>query len=102
MDEKQVTMPRDAKTISPPGVHALACFGFTLVELILVLVIATVAVSIAAPSLTNFVRSRDLTNTANRFVAATRYARTEAMAQATVYRININKHENRWWLTKAD
>ena len=76
--------------------------AFTLVELVLVMVIAAITVGVAAPSLSYFVRSRDLSNTATRFIAATRFARAQAIAHATVYRVNISVHENRWWLTKAD
>ncbi|MCL2645877.1 MAG: GspH/FimT family pseudopilin [Phycisphaerales bacterium] len=105
-------MRQSATTISPPtgihaGVHASACpptssSAFTLIELVLVLVIIAIAVGIVAPSLSAFVRSRDLSNTAVHFIAATRFARTQAISQATVYRININETEKRWWLTKAD
>jgi len=76
--------------------------GFTLVELVLVLVIVIVTVSIASPSLSSFVRGRDLSNTAGRFIAATRFARAEAISQAAVYRLNISTFEKRWWLTRAD
>jgi len=82
--------------------RARAAHAFTLTELVLVLVIVAIAVGVAAPSLSSFVRSRDLSNTATRFIAATRFARTQSISQAVVYRVNIDSFQNRWWLTKAD
>jgi len=65
-------------------------FGFTLLELILVMLILTIAVAISAPSLGNFSRGRVLDNNAARFLSLTRWARSQAISDGTTYRINID------------
>src|SRR2546426_11590252 len=49
-----------------------SCFGFTLIELILVMTVLTIAVSITAPALANFFRGRSLDSEARRLLALTR------------------------------
>lgn len=61
----------------PPGAAAAA--GFTLIELILVMTILTIAVSITAPALANFFRGRSLDSEARRLLALTREGRSRAV-----------------------
>jgi type II secretion system protein H len=113
-------MPHFPASSPRQGVHASACpsvhrvaasprrrFGFsprafTLFELVLVLAIIAIVVGVTTLSLSGFVQGRELADTATRFIAVTRYARTQAVCQATVYRLNIDPQQNRWWLTRAD
>lgn len=53
--------------------------GFTLFELMLVLAIAGVLIGIAIPGLSQFMRSSELTSTANDMLAAVHMARAEAV-----------------------
>jgi prepilin-type N-terminal cleavage/methylation domain-containing protein len=55
--------------------------AFTLIELILVLTVLTVAVSIAAPALANFFRGRTLDSEARRLLALTRQGQSRAMSE---------------------
>ena len=55
--------------------------GFTLIELILVMTILTIAVSLTAPALANFFRGRTLDSEARRLLAATREAQSRAASQ---------------------
>lgn len=52
--------------------------GFTLLELVAVIVIAAVMVTMAVPSLVTFVKSNRMTTQINDFVASTNIARIEA------------------------
>jgi type II secretion system protein H len=55
--------------------------AFTLIELILVMAILTIAVSITAPSLANFFHGRALDSEARRLLALTRQGQTRAVAE---------------------
>jgi prepilin-type N-terminal cleavage/methylation domain-containing protein len=59
------------------GVH----WGFTLIELILVMTILTIAVSITAPRLANFFRGRALDSEARRLLALTRQGQSRAASE---------------------
>lgn len=64
--------------------------GFTLVELILVMVIAAVAATVAAPALRLFLGGRALHQVAERLVSLGGYAATRAVAEGRVYRLEID------------
>ncbi len=55
--------------------------GFTLIELILVMSILTVAVSVTAPALANFFRGRSLDSEARRLLALTRLGQSRAVSE---------------------
>jgi len=55
--------------------------GFTLIELILVMAILTVAVSVTAPALSNFFRGRALDSEARRLLAMTRSGQNRAVSE---------------------
>jgi len=57
--------------------------GFTIVELMVVLVIASILLLIGIPSFTQMIRNNSMTVSANEFVGAFRYARTEAIKRGT-------------------
>ncbi len=53
--------------------------GFTLVELIATVLIAGALTAVAAPTMTNFIKSNRLTTQANALIADLRFARSEAI-----------------------
>src|SRR5207245_893909 len=55
--------------------------GFTLIELILVMTVLTIAVSITAPALANFFRARSLDSEARRLLALTRQGQSRAVSE---------------------
>ena len=73
--------------------------AFTLLELILVLVIITVMVGMAAPQLSTFVRGQGAGNTAAQIASLAYWARSQAIAQGTCYRLNVNHSEGTFWVT---
>jgi type II secretion system protein H len=55
--------------------------GFTLIELILVMVLLVVVIAISAPSLSKFFHGRTLNSEARQFVSLTRYAQSRAVSE---------------------
>ena len=55
-------------------------FGFTLVELIIVMTLLAVVAAWTAPAMSRSIRARNLRDEAARFLAATEYARDEAVS----------------------
>lgn len=72
--------------------------GFTLIELIFVMALLATVMAIAAPKLSRFVQGRDLTEESRRFLALTRYARSEAVSQGIPMALWIAPAENRYGL----
>lgn len=76
--------------------------GFTLLELILVMMIAAIVLAMAAPSLHLFANARPLANTAGQFVALTDYARSQAISEGRTYRLNLDPDKGLFWLTTQE
>jgi type II secretion system protein H len=73
--------------------------GFTLLELILVMVILSTVLAIAAPSLRGFFASRQMQDAAAQILALTQFARSQAVCEGTTYRLNFDAAEATYWLT---
>lgn len=71
----------------------------TLLELILVMMILSTVLAMAAPSLRGFFISRRGDDEAARILALTQYARSQAVSEGVVYRLNFDIQERTYWLT---
>jgi len=80
-----------------PGIQ-----GFTLLELILVMVMISLVLAMAAPSLRGFTAGRRTADTASQILAMTKLARTQAMSEGRIYRLNIDEDEHSYWLTRQE
>jgi prepilin-type N-terminal cleavage/methylation domain-containing protein len=76
--------------------------GFTLIELICVMLIIAIMAALIAPSFTKFGASRGLDNAGRRVVALAQYARAQAISQAKTYRLNFDESSGKFWLTVDD
>ena len=76
--------------------------GFTLLELILVMVIISTVLSMAAPSLRGFFASRKTDDAAFQIIALTKLARSQAITEGRIYRLNMDVDESTYWLTARD
>ena len=85
------------ETPSPRSCHALR--AFTLMELVLVLVVISVVLALAAPRLRGFFQSRQTSDAAVSMLAMTKWAHTQAMSSGCVCRLNIDPAQGRYWLT---
>jgi len=76
--------------------------AFTLLELVLVMMVICTVLAMAAPSLRGFFASRKTADTASNLVALTQLARSQAIAEGTPYRLNIDAESGRYWVTMQD
>ena len=67
-----------------------SALGFTLLELILVLVLIATLTTLATPALSGFARRAALDNTAVELFTLTQQAQTRAIHEANTYRVVIN------------
>lgn len=73
--------------------------AFTLLELILVMVILSTVLALAAPSLRGFFASRQTHDTAAQILALTELARSQAISEGIIYRLNFDTRQRTYWLT---
>lgn len=73
--------------------------GFTLLELILVMVLICTVLGLASVSLRGFFASRQTKDAAAQIVALTEFARAQAAAEGKMYRLNLDTEASRYWLT---
>src|SRR5262245_10003646 len=73
--------------------------GFTLIELILVMTILTIAVSITAPALANFFRGRSLDSEARRLLSLTRAAQSRAASEGIPIDLWVDSTQNAYGVT---
>lgn len=71
----------------------------TLLELILVMLILSTVLALAAPSLRGFFASRRIDDTAAQILALTQFARSQAVSEGTTYRLNFDTRDRTYWLT---
>ncbi len=76
--------------------------AFTLIELLLVLVVISAALAIAAPSLGNWGRGQRLRDAGDEFLATARWARAQSIATGRIYRLNVDAREGRYWVTAQE
>ena len=73
--------------------------AMTLLELILVMLILSAVLALAAPSLRGFFASRWIDDAAAQILALTQFARSQAVSEGVIYRLNFDTHERTYWLT---
>jgi prepilin-type N-terminal cleavage/methylation domain-containing protein len=72
--------------------------GFTLIELILVMAILTMAVSVTAPTLSHFFRGRTLDSEARRLLALTRSGQSRAVSEGLPMDLWVNADQGTFGL----
>lgn len=72
--------------------------GITLIELMLVMAMIATIMAIAAPRLSGFFRGRDLLEETRRFVAVTRYGRSEAISRSVLMEMWVDTSEGKYGL----
>ena len=94
-----------SKTGQKTGTSRSSTAGFTLLELILVMIILCTMLGMAAPSLRGFFSSRQINDAAEHLVAVARYAKVQSVYQSRPYRLNFEQREKdvyEYWLSSVD
>jgi prepilin-type N-terminal cleavage/methylation domain-containing protein len=73
--------------------------GFTLLELVLVMVLVSLVMGLAAPSLRAFVLGRKSADAAAQVLALCQYAHDQAVGTGSTYRFNVDTSAGAYWLT---
>jgi prepilin-type N-terminal cleavage/methylation domain-containing protein len=73
--------------------------GFTLLELILVMVILSTVLAMAAPSLRGFFASRQIQDAAAQLLTLTQLGASQAVCEGTGFRLNLDAEQGLYWLT---
>jgi prepilin-type N-terminal cleavage/methylation domain-containing protein len=76
--------------------------GFTLLELVLVLVVLAILVSLTVPAFRVLGREQLARECVDNLLACARYARAQSAAEGTTYRLNINPSTGMYWLTRQE
>ena len=76
--------------------------GFTLLELIVVMLLMGIILGIAAPDLRGTFRSRQGPDQATLLLGLTKYARAQAVVEGRVYRLNLDPAAGGYWLSALD
>jgi type II secretion system protein H len=74
--------------------------AFTLLELVVVMLIIGITLAIAAPSMRGWSHGMAVRNAGDEFLALARLARSQAIVDATTYRLNVDVSANQYWLTQ--
>ena len=91
VDQESKALKERAKQMQPNG--------FTLLELILVMVILSTVLALAAPSLRGFFASRQTHDAAAQMLSLIQLAGSQAVSQGTTYRLNFDPAAGTYWLT---
>ncbi|MCC6239298.1 MAG: GspH/FimT family pseudopilin [Phycisphaerales bacterium] len=70
--------------------HRRSHFAFTLIELVLVLAVLAMLMAMAVPNLRGWGRGSKLRDATDQLIAATRFARSRAVATARVYQLEAS------------
>lgn len=87
--------------MGPRARHANYNQGFTLIEMIVVMLLIVTLAGIAVPRMRNFVEGRRLREEGRRFLALTRGARGEAVSRGERIELRITPKEGRYELVRS-
>jgi len=79
-----------------------AVTGFTLLELVLVMLLASVILALVAPSFSGWSRGQRVQDAADQLIAMTRLARTRAASEGVTYRLNLDAQAGTYQLVVQD
>ena len=79
--------------------HPVRAKGFTLLELILVMIILCTVLAMASPSLRGFFSSRQLNDMTEQIQAMTRYAKVQSVFESRYYRVNFDANKRLYWIS---
>lgn len=85
-----------------PGALAKKSSGFSLLELIVVLIIVGLASTLAAPRIQDFIEEARIRTGARKMAALLRYARNQALFSKQVVTVTADESGRRWWIKYSE
>jgi type II secretory pathway pseudopilin PulG len=82
--------------------HRKSAVAFTLLELVLVMLVVSLMLALAAPALSGWSRGARLRDTSDQFRAAAHFARSQAISTAVTHRIEIDPAAGGYLITRLD
>ena len=85
--------------------HSAFCIsrrGFTLLELIVVLLVLSVLFAMAAPTMSGFGAGRQAKQAASQIVSLARWAREQAISEGRAYRLNFDPANQAYFVTASN
>ena len=76
--------------------------AFTLIELVLVMIVITIAIGVVAPALRGWSRGSHLRDAAEQFVTLARLGRTQAVSTSQLHRLTVDARNHRVVLSVQD
>jgi type II secretion system protein H len=101
-DSELGTRNVDPQVRAPRSTFRVGFRGFTLIELIAVMLLVAIMAAIVSPSLSAFSAGRRLNDTAVSMMAMLDMARAYAASEGRPYRFNLDLEKRRYWLTAQD
>ena len=86
----------------PASPFCIRTRGFTLLELIVVLLVLSVLFAMAAPSMSGFGAGRAAKQTASQIVSLARWAREQAISEGRTYRLVFDATNHVYFITAAN
>ncbi|HEX7052133.1 MAG TPA: GspH/FimT family pseudopilin [Longimicrobiales bacterium] len=75
--------------------------GFTLLEVVVVLILGAIAIGFAMPKVSRFLQRQDVQNARDAFVLLARRARATAVQRGMPYRVEIDPDADRAWVVSG-
>jgi prepilin-type N-terminal cleavage/methylation domain-containing protein len=73
--------------------------GFTLIELVLVMLVLCIILGMAVPQLRGFLAGSAARDSATQVIALAQYARAKSAAESVVYRLSFDVQNGEYWLS---
>ena len=80
-------------------IRRVAAAGFTLIELVVVMVLLAIAATLVAPHMTSFFRGRALNSEARRLLSLTQYGQSRAVAEGVPVLLWVDSKQSAYGLT---
>ena len=91
-------MIRPKRHIPAPNRPASYRRGFTLIEVILVMLILSIAAAVAVPTLARFSRGRQSTDAVEHMISVIQYAQDQSAATGFPYRFHVDAKSGTYWI----